>query len=81
MFCNVASVNFNIDMENMAMNIDINTKGMTIVMDIVSKINQYLVEVEHCCLGFLLKGLQTTFHSSIVHINVLQYLNLKIDRT
>ena len=66
MFCNVASVNINIDKENMAMNIDINTKGMTIVMDIVSKMNQYLVKVEHCRLGFLLKGLQTSFHSSVV---------------
>ena len=59
-------LNINIDTENMAMDIDINTKEMTIVMDIVSKINQYLVKVEHCCLGFLLKGLQTSFHSSVV---------------
>ena len=73
-------MNINIDTENMAMDIDINKKEMTIVMDIVSKINQYLVKVEHCCLGFLLKGLQTCFHSSVVQINVLQYLNLKIDR-
>ena len=62
----MASVNINVDKENMAMNIDINTKGTSIVMDIVSKMNQYLVKVEHCCLGFLLKGLQTSFHSSVV---------------
>ena len=74
-------MNINIGKENMAMNTVINTKGMTIAMDIVSKMNQYLVKVEHCRLGFLLKGLQTTFHSSVVQINVLQYLNLKIDRT
>ena len=74
-------MNINIDTENMAMDIDNNTKEMTTVMDIVSKMNQYLVKVEHCCLGFLLKGLQTSFHSSVVQINVLQYLNLKIDKT
>ena len=35
-----------------------------------------LVEVEHGSLGFLLKRLQPTFHSTVVQVDVLQYLNL-----